>query len=47
MVANCGLNTQTRLQQKPENRLKTDETQLYDILQQLAPDITTNLEQAS
>ena len=47
VVANCGLNTQTRLQQTPENRLKTDETQLYDILQTLEPDLTVDLEEVS
>ena len=35
VVANCGINTQTRLKQAMQNELKVDETGLYDILQEL------------
>jgi len=35
VVANCSINTQTRLKQAKQNMLKVDETGLYDILQEL------------
>ena len=35
VIANCSMNTQTRLQQAKEKVLKVDETGLYDILQDL------------
>lgn len=37
VIANCSINTQTRLQQAKQNVLKVDETGLYDILQELEP----------
>lgn len=37
IIANCSINTQTRLQQSKEKVVKVDETGLYDILQQLVP----------
>tara|TARA_R110002167_G_scaffold91045_5_gene244850 strand:+ start:850 stop:1359 length:510 start_codon:yes stop_codon:yes gene_type:complete len=37
VIANCSINTQTRLQQAKNNALKIDETGLYDILQELEP----------
>jgi hypothetical protein len=35
VIANCSINTQTRLKQAEQNELKVDETVLYDILQEL------------
>lgn len=35
VIANCSINTQTRLQQAKQSGLKVDETGLYDILQEL------------
>jgi hypothetical protein len=35
VIANCSINTQTRLKQAEQNELKVDETGLYDILQEL------------
>lgn len=40
IIANCSINTQTRMQQARDKVVKIDETGLYDILQQLEP-ITT------
>ena len=37
VMANCSINTQTRLKQAEQNELKIDETGLYDILQKLEP----------
>ena len=37
VIANCSLNTQTRMLKATENIVKVDETGLYDILQQLEP----------
>ena len=39
IIANCNINTQTRLQREKQNMMKVDETGLYDILQDLAPAI--------
>ena len=35
VIANCNINTQNRLQQAKETKLKVDETGLYEILQEL------------
>jgi hypothetical protein len=37
VIANCSINTQTRMQQAKEKVLNVDETGLYDILQTLEP----------
>ena len=37
VIANCNINTQTRMQQAKEKVLNVDETGLYDILQKLEP----------
>lgn len=37
VIANCSINTQTRLQQAKQKIVKIDETGLYDILQTLEP----------
>jgi hypothetical protein len=37
VIANCSINTQTRLQQAKQSVVQVDETGLYDILQQLEP----------
>lgn len=37
VIANCSLNTQTRIRQTKENLVNVDATGLYDILQQLQP----------
>jgi hypothetical protein len=37
VIANCNINTQTRLQLAKQKALKVDETGLYDILQELDP----------
>jgi len=37
VMANCSINTQSRLQQTKQRELKVDETGLYDILQELEP----------
>ena len=47
VIANCSSNTQARLQQKQQQLVKVDETQLDDILQQLEPKTSPDLEQAS
>jgi hypothetical protein len=40
VIANCGINTQARLQQAKQSVVKVDETGLYDILQQLEPAVS-------
>jgi hypothetical protein len=37
VIANCGINTQNRLQQAQQSVVQVDETGLYDILQELEP----------
>lgn len=37
VITNCSLNTQTRVRQAKEKKVSVDETELYDILQQLQP----------
>lgn len=37
VMANCSINTQTRLQQTKQNVMQVDETGLYDILNELEP----------
>ena len=37
VIANCSLNTQTRIRRARENMVSVNETGLYDILQQLQP----------
>ncbi|AGH42979.1 VC2046/SO_2500 family protein [Paraglaciecola psychrophila] len=37
VIANCSVNTQTRMQQAKEKVINIDETGLYDILQELEP----------
>jgi hypothetical protein len=37
VIANCSINTQSRMQQAQEKEVTVDETGLYDILQDLAP----------
>jgi len=37
VIANCSINTQSRMQQAQEKEVTVDETGLYDILQDVAP----------